>query len=424
MVSAPWSMFARAAVKYAQQRHTLCLDLAGTLQGQEYLDHFSNKMLRIEDTRSSYHDQPDNATVLSLLWKFRPLQATDARDKVFALLGLTANWQGRPPVLPDYRMTIAETFTRTTVGNIRRAKSLSVLAGDLEAVLNRKRLGGIASWIMDWSLPCLPTEIERVNSLGMYNASGGRSGTVRYYPDNDCLEVEAVYIDHVVAVGEVSRHTQISDTCAVIRACNLLAKTFEQRFQKYPTGGTYANAFWRTLVGDLMHTGVAPGAHGKHPAYRRARDDDCDAFKAWSMWSRCISRDTFSRTASLTQRDLDEGISSIHHALKTATASRRFFLTSKGYMGVGPKTTVVGDNVHVFKGGNVPFMTRQDRSGSLEVGDSIVLIPGDSGAQEAALTISLIASAHQLVGDCFVYGLMDGEIFYQAQARVEKLCLI
>jgi hypothetical protein len=417
-------MFARAAVKYAQKRDTLCLDLAGTLQGQEYLDHFSTKVLRIEDTRSCYYDQPDDATVLSLLWKFRPLQASDKRDKIFALLGLTTNWQGRPLVLPDYKKTIAETFTHTTVGNIRRARSLSVLAGDLEAVLNRKRLAGIPSWVMDWSLPCLSTEIERVNSLGMYNASGGCTGTVRFYPDHDCLETAAVYIDHVVAVGDVSRHTQISDTCAVIRACNLLMKTFEQQFQRYPTGTTYTNAFWRTLIGDLMHTGAAPNAPGKQPAYRRAKEDDYDAFKAWSMWSRCISRDTFSRTASFTQRDLDEGISSIHHALKTATASRRFFLTSTGYMGIGPKTTIIGDSIHVFKGSNVPFMTRQDHSGPLEVGAEIILITGDSQDEHTAPTSKPIASPHQLVGDCFVYGLMDGEVFEQPSARVERLCLV
>jgi hypothetical protein len=424
MLSAPWSMFARAAKNYVQERHTLCLDLAGTLQGQEYLDIFSNLVLRIEATRSRHYMFPRDATVLSLLWKFRPLQATDKRDKVFALLGLATNWQEQPPVSPDYHQSIAETFIHTALDNIRRSGSLSVLAGDLEAVLNRKRLEKLPSWVMDWSLPCLPTEIERVNSLQMYNASGGRKGTVRFLPKHGLLEIEAVFVDQVCVVGEVSRHTQLSDTCAVIRACNLLTKTFEQRLQAYPTGGTYDNAFWRTLVGDLMYTSIGPNIHEESDAYRRAKAEDFDAFRAWRMWSRCISRDTFSRTASFTQRGLDEGISSIHHALKTATASRRFFLTSTGYMGIGPKTTTIGDNVQVFKGSNVPFMTRQDRTGPLEVGSRIILITGDSQDDHTAPTSKLIASPYQLVGDCFVYGLMDGEAFEQADARVERLCLI
>lgn len=146
-------MLARAAANYVQQRHMLCLDLAGTLQGQDILDQFSNFVLRIEDTRLHYHARSGSATTLQLLWKFRPLQATDKRDKVFALLGLTTNWQGLPPLLPDYKCSTAITFTNMTINNIRRAVSLSVLAGDLEDVLNRKRESAIPSWVMDWSLP-------------------------------------------------------------------------------------------------------------------------------------------------------------------------------------------------------------------------------------------------------------------------------
>jgi hypothetical protein len=179
---------------------------------------------------------PRDTIVFSLLWKYRPLQATDKRDKVFALLGLTTNWQEQPSVLPDYTKSIADTFIHTTVDNIRRSGSLSVLAGELEAVFNRKRLENLPSWVMDWSLPCLATEIERVNSLQMYNSGSGRKTTVRFLPKHGLLEIDAVFIDRVCVVGEVSRHTQLSDTCAVIRACNLLTKPFEQPFQAYPTG--------------------------------------------------------------------------------------------------------------------------------------------------------------------------------------------
>jgi hypothetical protein len=110
-----------------------------------------------------------------------------------------------------------------------------------------------------------------------------------------------------------------------------------------------------------MYASNGPHIRQDSGAFRRAKAEDFDAFEAWRMWSRCISRDTFSRAASFTQRDLDEGMSSIHHALKTATASRRFFLTSTGYMGISPKTTTIGDSVQVFKGSKVPFMTRRDR---------------------------------------------------------------
>jgi hypothetical protein len=406
-------MFASATINYVQQRHTLCLDLAGTLHGQDTLDQFSNFVLRIEETRLCHQDPFEKATLLDLLWKFRPLQATDKRDKVFALLGLTTDWQDLPALIPDYSNDTATIFTQTTWSNLQRAGSLSVLVGDLEAVLNRKRLEGLPSWVMDWSLPCLPTEIERVGSLRMYNASGNRKSSGHYNPVNQTLEVEAVYIDYVSTVGEVSRHTQISDTVAVIRGWKLLTNPFIQDAKPYPTGELHQDVFWRTLIGDLIRMNTAPGPRGINSSYRRATKDDHDAFRAWSMWSRCISRDTFSRTASFSQRDLNEGISGIHHALKTATASRRFFITRSGYIGIGPRTTVEGDRVYVFKGGNVPFIVRSDEP-----------VAEDGRAEFPAPTDEFVKCGSRLIGDCFVYGLMDGEAFTQTPARIEKLSLI
>ncbi|RMZ71666.1 heterokaryon incompatibility -domain-containing [Pyrenophora seminiperda CCB06] len=424
MLSAPWSMFTRAASNYKQQRHTLCLDLAGTLQGQDILDQFSDLVLRIEDTRLQNSISSDTATMLSLLWKFRPLEATDKRDKIFALLGLTTNWQGLPPFLPDYSSSAATIFIQTTIGSIRRAGSLLPLAGDLEAVLSRKRLQDIPSYVIDWSLPCLPTEIERVTSLYAYNASGSRKGSVRLQSSTQFLEVEAVNIDHVVTVGDVSRHSQINDTYAALRGWRSLIRSFEKTNDEYPSGGTYEGAFWRTLIADLIHTGTTPATRGSHGVYRRATADDFQALRAWIMWARCISRDSFSRTASFTQRDLEEGISAIDHTLKTATASRRFFLTSNGYMGMGPKTTMVGDQVFVFKGSKVPFMLRQDRSVIIEADSWTTLIEDDASDEQNSTLTAQLKTSFRLIGDCFAYGLMDGEAFEQANATTEKVYLV
>ena len=45
-------------------------------------------------------------------------------------------------------------------------------------------------------------------------------------------------------------------------------------------------------------------------------------------------------------------------AVETATAKRRFFVTKKGYMGLGPQETQHGDRVFVLFGGSVPFVLR------------------------------------------------------------------
>jgi len=422
MLSAPWSMFAEAATHFARERHSLCLDLAGTFQGYDILTRFSNSVLQIRDTRRHHQAIEKKVTLLSLLWRFRPLEASDKRDKVFALLGLTTDWQGMEPLRPDYSVDVGNVFVQTATRNIQRSASLSVLSGDLDATLGRKRLTDIPSWVMDWALPCLPLEIERVETQKMYNACGGRTGEVSLHLPYNILHVHGVHVDDVIIVGDVSRHTQISDTCAVIRQWNLEAMAFEDRRGKYPSGGTYSDAFWRTLVGDLVQTAsIASLSDGRETAYRKATADDAEAFRAWRMWSRCISRDTIGRTASFTQRDLDEGISSIHYALKTATASRRFFITRSGYMGVGPKTTQPGDKLYVLENSDVPFLVRPHSMKNCGGWPAIPLIEPAGGRRGLPDRCYDAHSCHRLVGDCFSYGLMDGEGFERPGRKVGAL---
>ncbi|KAF2195633.1 hypothetical protein K469DRAFT_699217 [Zopfia rhizophila CBS 207.26] len=422
MLSAPWTMFANAAAHYEQERHKLCLDLAGTLQGNELLNRFSNSVLQIDNTRSHHQKVAEGVTLLSLLWKFRSLEASDKRDKVFALLGLTTNWQGFTPMLPDYQIDVGITFLSTAVTTIAQSRSLSVLTGDLDAGLGRKRLKGIPSWVMDWSLPCLQPEIERVNSLNMYDASRGSVGRVRFHELHSILEVKGTYVDDVVTVGDISRHTQISDTLSIIREWNFLVKELESKCPQYPTGVSYHEAFWRTLLGDMVHTGhVADTSKSNDEStYRRAMDTDFRAFEAWRMWSRCISRDTWGRAATFTQRDLDEGISSIHYALKTATASRRFFLTRDGYMGIGPKSTMPGDKLYVLKGSRVPFLVRPDSLKNCSGMRWRSLVDAKYDTSPGASTCEDVHSCHRLVGDCFAYGLMDGEAFVDPGHRIRR----
>ncbi|KAF2108646.1 heterokaryon incompatibility protein-domain-containing protein [Lophiotrema nucula] len=424
MLSAPWSMFAGAAANYEQERHNLCLDLSGSLHGDGLLSRFSHSVLRIDNTRQHYQAALGDATLLSLLWKFRPLEASDKRDKVFALLGLTSNWQGAMSMVPDYQIDARSTFLETAVNTIQRSQSLSVLAGDLDPGLGRKRLKGIASWVMDWALPCLQLEIERVDSLNLYDASGGRSGTIRLHQQRSVLEVEGVYAGEVIAIGEISRHTQINDTMAVIRNWNFLAQEVSTRHAAYPNGDSYQEAFWRTLLGDIVHVGHTADKRRTSDGrpYQRAKSSDYEAYEAWRMWSRCISRDTLGRGAIFTQRDLDEGISSINYALKTATASRRFFITRNGYMGIGPSSTRPGDRIYALKDCRVPFLVRPD-SLSPCGGMGCLTLVSPEGQRGSINACDEVHSCHRLVGDCFAYGLMDGEAFEQPSSSVRKLFL-
>lgn len=326
---------------------------------------------------------------------------------------------------PDYQMDVCTTFVQTAVNTIRRTKSLAALAGDLDAVLNRKRVEGLATWAIDWSLPCLPVEIDRVSSLEMYNASGGHSSPVHLH-QHSILEASGSFVDYVIAVGEVSRHNQISETLAAIRSWNFETQRHQELRHSYPTGCTYDEAFWRTLIGDIVHTNSGDSSamqrDDKKTSARRATGEDFEAYRAWRMWSRCISRDTLSRTATFSQRDLNDGISSIHYALKTATTSRRFFITSKGYIGFGPRTTQLGHEVWILSNSKVPFLLsgthapaqlpHRGRSHNIKKctrSPLTTLVRPDGRDISGDGICNKTHGCRTMVGDCFVYGLMDGE---------------
>jgi len=62
------------------------------------------------------------------------------------------------------------------------------------------------------------------------------------------------------------------------------------------------------------------------------------------------------------------------------TLDRRLFKTTKGYIGIGPRSLQKGDAVTLFKGGMVPLVIRS-------LGDK-----------------------WELIGDCYIHGIMHGEV--------------
>ena len=66
-------------------------------------------------------------------------------------------------------------------------------------------------------------------------------------------------------------------------------------------------------------------------------------------------------------------------------------------MGPVPPGTEIGDSIHTFTGGRTPYILRQMGGQPLKTGE-------DSRAEESS-TFSYI-----LVGECYMHGMMDGEM--------------
>ena len=65
-------------------------------------------------------------------------------------------------------------------------------------------------------------------------------------------------------------------------------------------------------------------------------------------------------------------------------------MTTKGYLGVGDQSVAKGDRVCIFHGAPVPFILRE-----------------------------IVPKSFELIGECYVHGIMDGEFFSEERPTVE-----
>ena len=82
-------------------------------------------------------------------------------------------------------------------------------------------------------------------------------------------------------------------------------------------------------------------------------------------------------------------------AMNAAIKRRRLGMTMQRYLGLFPRGTEPGDQVCVFTGGWVPFVIRRHQDGN----------------------------GYQLLGECYLHGIMDGEINDVKEFRQEEIYL-
>jgi hypothetical protein len=143
----------------------------------------------------------------------------------------------------------------------------------------------------------------------------------------------------------------------------------------YPEGSTWTDVFWRTLVGDIIteEFPVRKAMEADHAQY--------DAFR---------------------QSKSQNGIC---FSLREMVFNQSFFITTMGYLGLGPSTIRDGDEVWVLHGGRVPFILRPT-------------------SKEAAGNNIAKSTQHELVGDTYVHGIMNGEAETQLSGKQEAVLLV
>lgn len=346
-----------------------------------------NRIRRMDRLRN-YTKTLSHAGFIGALEEGRGAKATDARDKVYALLGMSL-----AKIIPDYTKSLRDVYIEASA-TVDSARLISLLC----CVDHPDVVHDLPSWVVDWSNPIRMTSLGyEAREQNVYKASRNLRILPEFAIDGNRLTMAGTLFDTISIIGETAHSLTLADLPdRSTETSRFIFKTVElanQACQHRNSTYTLFAAFWHTLV-----------AGKDHSRRRKAPSDEYSPIFALLIDTATGRSPSFPDQPSFKRRLTLENLKvrtpskvfrKMKVAFEAAVEGRRFGVTSQGYMGLFPQTTQMGDHVCVFLGGYIPFVVRR-----------------------------LVGNKFNLVGECYVHGIMDGEVMDMTQLSMQDMTLV
>ncbi|MCJ1387326.1 hypothetical protein MMC18_000168 [Xylographa bjoerkii] len=308
----------------------------------------------------------------NLLCSTRRFNTTNPLDKIIALIGLTRDARKYEATMADYSKSIADLYIDTT-GQLITADQSLLLLSSVEDISYR-HFQELPSWVPDYSV------WQRCSILGFpfrhskYSAGGGTLASVRWSPGSPSLMVDGICQDQIEAVSTNSLENSLIAQTFLLQCLELSGPLLRK-------GSISIDAVWRTLIGNTG--GDTYPAPEKYRLHFRSYLSRLSARNQAYLKTLTSNEDVHALLAMET-RDPKAANSQYYQASIAYTAPyRKFFTTTRGTIGLGPRSMRPGDSVCIFSGGLVPFILRKD------------------------------GTRLRLVGEAYVHGIMDGQAVWK-----------
>ena len=341
------------------------------------------RFLRIHRTRTQ---EQKSLPLQELLIRSPAHGATDLRDQVFALLGLTSE-PDAAGLRPDYNSSAAEVYIRACEYMLRSAKTLLFL---YDCSLQTSH--ALPSWVPDWSTENEAASLTREIELppGIYNAAGGRELSFQIDPKAGLLWLKGAMVDTIAQIG--ANHWETMKGAGVEGDPHSRDPVGESAW--FTESLELAKRATSSLAYDssLRHVHLATlTAHNPSSPFTHTLTKTACNEQFWAQY------DTFRRVVETGRHPMDPSeIELFVEACSRVSIGRRICLTSRGYLAHVPAEAEIGDTIAVFLGAIVPFVIRRKPEKTTE---------------------------HQIVGECYVHGLMKGEGLDLSDVSVEDIVL-
>ncbi|KAI1179025.1 heterokaryon incompatibility protein-domain-containing protein [Nemania sp. FL0916] len=355
--------------------NTCCRMSMSSLQDPEFVvfNRFMRKVKEISPIEPLY--------LSHFLRQFRSRKATDPRDKVYALLGMSI-WTRGAPLQPDYQLELEQVYINTMMKIIEEINSLDILQG----VLRPTMFPNLPSWVHDWTIEDEKDDGFRGDS-SLYSA-GGELSKAELCCKTELL-VDGFAVGQVTSVGPICN---VDDDAAVFDTLKIWEEMISTNGlspdEPYLNGQSRSDAFRSAMGGDVVRTRRYLtrwlGSSPRH--YFRSEENDKELCRDW--WGLVAGDET--QTAEVTNAWYQHFITVILETVKNT----RFFLTDQGLMGIGPPWMEVGDTVSVLRGSGLPYILRDANS--------------QKSTREGCFHLERLC--FNLVGSAYIHGIMDGEV--------------
>ncbi|KAF2028583.1 hypothetical protein EK21DRAFT_113751 [Setomelanomma holmii] len=357
----------------------------------------------IKDVITAAITKTEAVELLKLLSLCRAFAAKDALDKIYACIDLA---KPIPVFKIDYVTPSNQVYLKFVVAYISYSKSLSILKEAGRNVSAQDADNQLPSWVPNWT----NTDYRSLLTGEGYHAA--KDTEPRYSVLGNRLAVKGLLFECIETVelpgdnalvnwskSALSGQSAVYDSMGIPQVQAYFRAFFtgkhpETQGRLDPKDTSFyspAISFCTFLSADEEISSLLPqeiGVFATQSAMPLAQailvfmlqQDDPDVPKAYWEWE------------AETKRNETRDMGLVHFSFKLGAArNSSFIMTSSGYMGLAPKWTQVGDQVCVLPGCCVPVVLRYTEG------------------------------CYSLVGECFVLGLMDGEMLsgsnWEAQLR-------
>ncbi|KAI0120263.1 heterokaryon incompatibility protein-domain-containing protein [Hypoxylon sp. NC0597] len=353
-----------------------------------------------------------------LLNKSRTRKATKEVDHVFAVLGLAgdvanATELSQELVAVDYKKPVAQVFRDATWFIILNHATLRPLAA--AEFLEERPIPDCPSWVPIWSEPRRTSGIDYES----FHADAGQKMNIQKVENANELKVSGFSLDSIISVTS----GLVDEKLAVRTEDELVEWHYPPRQEEIDfvkSAWSLITDFYRSILNgssspvttsqdsntQLYLPTYYDSDEGVFEAFVRtlsvqtseASPDDrgdeskdmIDSAEAWFQQSVGWSSHPASLVTKIWHTIRDKwypGAGMLFQAsLLRACVGRKFFVTKRGFIGIGPASLKPDDLVVVILGVPVPFLVRKTESQN-----------------------------YILIGECYVDGIMDGELVQTKQ---------